>query len=295
MTDDLAPEGASPDNVVPQEEMARRRRVLQLAEDVADLFNDIGERVLELRTLGVPTTDWVPIMTEQFSDRFHVAAGEGLTRSGLPALFDVAVRYLSTPEGEGEGYQMTKDDYVAAGKIGMAAADTRFIGGGIMGVFEVLAPLLMSFFGGKDKATSPPGVDGSKVYVPATMLAGVQTQVQEYVPPDVSRFLSPDAVRTKRLLDRLFAEAPKLPGREDQAPALECSVMLKAGGSMQGSLSTTPEGGLRLLAVNEIKKPGQPPTPIAVEHFFDYEQVADVAVFREMTTSANPESRIITS
>lgn len=112
---------------------------------------------------------------------------------------------------------------------------------------------------------------------------------------DVSgeEFFSWETMRMKKVLERLFAEAPKMTdgsGKSDatQAPALECHVVLKGGAALHGALSVTPEGTLRLLAPNQV---GQ--KPVMVEHFFDYEQVADVAVFREVKASEG--SRIITS
>lgn len=85
-------------------------------------------------------------------------------------------------------------------------------------------------------------------------------------------------------IQRLFKENPSpLP---DQAPAIECGVMLRGVPmTLTGSLSETPEGGLRLLS-----RAGQPTNPGAdvpmVEQFFDYEDIMVIAVQRKVTVSA---------
>lgn len=84
----------------------------------------------------------------------------------------------------------------------------------------------------------------------------------------------------KRLIERLLAEAPPLgavgtpaPG---QTPAIECIVLLSgAAQAMRGSLSTTPEGTLRMMSVgNEGNR------PVLVEQFFTYEAVLSIALIR---------------
>ncbi len=100
---------------------------------------------------------------------------------------------------------------------------------------------------------------------------------------------TPPTTRTREVLRRLFDQAPKLEGAPDQAPAFEAHVLLR-GAPMQfsGILSTTPEGGLRLMT--PTKENGK---PIMIEQFFDYSDVTSVAVVREVTASTG--SRIITS
>lgn len=100
------------------------------------------------------------------------------------------------------------------------------------------------------------------------------------------------------VIHRLFDEAPKLAageGRPEQSPAFECHVVLKAGVTMAGALSTTPEGTLRLLSMNQVKGP-RGPEMVMIEHFFEWDQVADIAVQRDVKAHARePEApRIIT-
>lgn len=106
------------------------------------------------------------------------------------------------------------------------------------------------------------------------------------------------------VIARLFAEAPKLTDedgspRADQAPALECHVVLTSGQQMQGALSTTPEGTLRMMTPNQQIDPRtrQPMgLPVMVESFFDYDQVSCIAVVRPVTVDgAKKDSPIIHS
>jgi hypothetical protein len=88
-------------------------------------------------------------------------------------------------------------------------------------------------------------------------------------------------------IQRLFKEHPSpLP---DQTPAIECGVMLRGVPvTLMGSLSETPEGGLRLLSPDPSQeRPIRPGTPMKmVEQFFDYEDVMVVAVRRRVTMEA---------
>jgi len=94
-------------------------------------------------------------------------------------------------------------------------------------------------------------------------------------------------------IQRLFKENPSpLP---DQAPAIECGVMLHGVPvTLTGSLSETPEGGLRLLSPDPAQeRPIRPGTPVKmIEQFFDYEDVMVVAVRRAVTVETQ---RIIQS
>lgn len=82
----------------------------------------------------------------------------------------------------------------------------------------------------------------------------------------------PPPGRAERLIKGLLAASKKTPG---QTPAIECAVMLRGmPQAMQGALSETPEGGLRMLS----------PSPgVLVEQFFDYADVLVVAVQRAVT------------
>lgn len=95
------------------------------------------------------------------------------------------------------------------------------------------------------------------------------------------------------LLDRLFAEAPKMTNPdgtpdETQAPAVQCHVLLR--GAVQplfGAMSTTPEGLLRMLTPATIGK-----REVLAESFFSIGDIVSIMVEREVK---GEQSRIVTS
>lgn len=109
--------------------------------------------------------------------------------------------------------------------------------------------------------------------------------------------MSIDPASTNRIRDtinRLFQEAPKLEDangkpRGDQAPAIECQIVLKAGMALQGALSVTPEHTLRMLSLNQT----QTGEPVMIEHFFDYDQVSAISIPRKVTLGGQQSSSII--
>jgi hypothetical protein len=92
----------------------------------------------------------------------------------------------------------------------------------------------------------------------------------------------------RMLIGRLFKDAPKMTdgaGKpvQGQAPALGmCIVFLKAGAQVQGALSITPEGTLRMMVPNQIKTPDGALKNVMLEQFFTVEDVAMIVVPREM-------------
>lgn len=102
----------------------------------------------------------------------------------------------------------------------------------------------------------------------------------DYQPP------APPPPPTYATIQRLFKENPSaLP---DQAPAIECGVMLRGVPiTLLGALSETPEGGLRLLSPDPRQERPLPGAPVKmIEQFFDYEDVLVVAVQRNVTVEA---------
>ena len=90
-------------------------------------------------------------------------------------------------------------------------------------------------------------------------------------------------VKMKKLIRRLFAEAPRMEDApHNQAPAVECQIVLKSGYSCIGALSTTPEGLLRFMAI--ARDPSDQKKVIAAEHFFDYEDLQTIIVPRAQTS-----------
>jgi hypothetical protein len=232
------------DNATPTNELEHRHRVLQCVDDLADLSKDISDRVRELRELGVPVADWMPILVSH----------------GSPVVQSLYRQYGAIASSALDGFLDARTAGARTGAEGVMAA----------------------LMGAATRTASGPSPITAEVEPPEAVVNATDPRCFTF-----------DAVRMKRVIARLFAEAPKMTdgkGVPDptQAPALTCNVMLKAGGSVQGSLSVTPEGTLRLMSPNVI---GQ--KPVMVEHFFDYEQVADIAIFREVKTSEG--SRIVTS
>ena len=85
----------------------------------------------------------------------------------------------------------------------------------------------------------------------------------------------------RRTIERLFKEAPPLTDAEGvlkgpQAPAMKCAIMFRSGAQVEGVLSTTPEGGLRIAVPNKMKT-GRGEVPVIVEQFFDYGDVTAIA------------------
>jgi hypothetical protein len=102
------------------------------------------------------------------------------------------------------------------------------------------------------------------------------------------------------VVSRLFDEASKergnAPGEDaDQAPSMEATVVLRGlQQPLSGSLSTTPEGGLRLMTPIPDKS-GNIIIGMA-EQFFDVADLVAVMLQRKVTTqTAKPVSNIILS
>lgn len=89
---------------------------------------------------------------------------------------------------------------------------------------------------------------------------------------------------------RSMAEATSpIPG---QTPAIQAAIMFFGGRSIEGVLSETPEGGLRLMSPAEPMTGGPRSHIQMVEQFFGYEDVVIFALRRVLTLE---EARIITS
>jgi hypothetical protein len=94
-----------------------------------------------------------------------------------------------------------------------------------------------------------------------------------------------------KMIARLLDEAPVLNDDPTQAKALQCHVILR--GQIQplpGALSTTPEGGLRLLTPGAIDN-----RPCLMEQFFDYDDVVAVIIERAVTAAPRQSSIIMGS
>jgi hypothetical protein len=136
------------------------------------------------------------------------------------------------------------------------------------------------------------------------VMGGMYNQVQELLDRQV-RDPSLGRKPMGKVIDRLFAEAPKLQDAsgnpvEGQAPALECVVVLATTSvpPISGVLSRTPEGALRMMSPAEIPDPTKDPRtkatkPVLIEQFFEERDVIAVVLQRDVT--ASPGSRIVSS
>lgn len=103
-------------------------------------------------------------------------------------------------------------------------------------------------------------------------------QVGVAIPNDVEGAYTIHERPMTATIKRLLAEAPApLP---NQAPAVECGVMFPGGAQFMGSLSETPEGGLRMLS--PAQQQTQRGVVQMVEQFFDHADVMVIALKREV-------------
>lgn len=100
----------------------------------------------------------------------------------------------------------------------------------------------------------------------------------------VGQVVGPTEAHIRRLLAKAAAANP------GQAPAIECYVLIRGlPTAFTGSLSETPEGGLRLLSV--VGEPALGVVPM-MEHFFDYTDVACFAARVETRVDNSPIVRL---
>lgn len=109
-------------------------------------------------------------------------------------------------------------------------------------------------------------------------------------PADLDDDIPPPSSTEETFL-RMLEEAPRMTTAEgtvvpDQAPAMEAAVSLRNGHQMQGACSLTPEGGVRLLAINTVQS-RQGPKTMCIEHFFDLSDIEMFAVAREVATQTS--------
>lgn len=266
------------DNVVPENELTHRRRVVQLCSDIADVCKDAADRMAELADLGVPTADWCPLVIANFPDDVRAKLSDPTTMAMVPLSVDLFANYLRDGSVPNDPEKIMTMGTGLGTMLGEGLKSSRII--------DLIGAALPLFMNNKN---------------PEPMLSPqYDINAPDSIPLDHEAMYGLDSRRMKAVIQRLFADAPKLTTadgaeRTDQATAIECHVVLKAGQSMAGALSITAEGTLRLLSPNVI---GKPPNErmIMVEHFFDFDQLADIAIVREMTaeTAEADKPRIYT-
>lgn len=272
----MTPDDQQPPPITDTDELGTRRKVLGLADDIADLLKDLWDRVKEYGDLGVPAREWLKLVGARMPQRF-----DSFIEWASPYIsgaIDIGLPYVSGKLGEEmvasrvveEARERHREDHVTGKLVTVNLSKARdtalLIADEDPPLHEDLRNLAESFLALDDDA--------------------------------IRMAESPSTIRMRRLIGRLFAEAPKLetPGKgadTDQAPAVEVNVILR--GLMQplsGVLSKTPEGTLKLLTpIPPDRTPGK---VIMIEQFFDYADVTSVAVQRELSVSA-PSSIIVSS
>lgn len=270
----------SPDNVVPVEEMNRRRRVNELADQIVDLWRDLGERVRELREMQVPTETWMEVASTRFNENNVAERLHG----GLPVLSYLVDLIMKFGERNGPSSEPMDWSKIMSGAT-WGVKDASFspldwLGLATRGIASSF-PQIGALMGlGKDPGPPPEPLEGCGL---------------PYPDGGPAAYIGIAALPMYRLIQRLFAEAPKLENddgtlREGQAPAIECAVMFKGGHGIQGALSETPEGTLRMLVFGQDPKTRE---LVTVEHFFKYDDVVDIAVPHKAAVTEG--SRIHTS
>ncbi len=258
-------EDKMPDNVVPEDEMGRRRRVLELSEQMGDLVSDMVDRAKEFKELGVEMPEWLSYVFNPVDFGDHLYEFVRIYGQFAPVVID---GLLAIATGE--------DPRLAAVKH----LPTLISGAG-----------LPSFLG---KTLKPEPVQST-----GTPTAGPSPESHAEFEKQVASGYFEDRVahrRMRNVIARLFAEnSPEAvdgAGKADefQAQAMEVHILLR-GAPMQfsGVLSTTPEGTLKLLTPVEVSGKA----PVMIEQFFDYADVTSVAIVREVKATVG--SRIITS
>lgn len=126
-------------------------------------------------------------------------------------------------------------------------------------------------------------------YLPGAPATGLEARICDYIDQVAAEKAKPQP-QLRPTIERLFAENPS-PLGDDQAPAIMCAIALHGfPAPIQGALSQTAEGGLRLMAPAEPNARSRDGSVTMIEHFFDYRDVIMIAVRREV---AMQEPKII--
>lgn len=248
------------ENVVPEAEMARRRRVNELLEDISDLTNDLTERVKDLSGIVNDESELFDLVSQSVGDhRF------GAVLSNMMPIFQ---NYLGKMVSNMIAGNPPRNKF-EEGLVGFLAK----LGGHIGEAASKIRDVREDIADDDDDDEVPLGsylVTPSEQRKKALIL-----RLFEEAP----KLESPDGT-------------PDI----SQAPAIECHVLLRgAPSAVHGSLSVTKEGMLRMLtpATRESTRHGRKvEIPILCEQFFD---VADVvSIMLERAVAADTGS-IITS
>lgn len=263
MTTETTTTDATPDN-----DFTIRRRRQQLCDDLSDLIADLVERSNELGAIGMPIAEWLPTVfnPSDYGDKIAELA----QRQGhlVPMALDLLKIYATGADPREAIFKYLPE--IIAKNPSMGSAMMGFGTGSAMMGDPAGAPHVQ-----------PPNLRGGVLH-------------EDFDPSSIEESIS--ALRMRKVITRLFAEnsPPTVDGAgepdETQAPAMDVHILLRSASiQFSGILSTTPEGGLKLLTPVDGKN-GQ--APVMIEQFFDYADVVSIAIVREVKVT--PSSRIIT-
>lgn len=271
-------------NTTPED--GRKRYALALAADIADLFKDIVDRAKDLAQVGVQTKDWLQLVG------MHLSPPSERIVSLIAPYAGPAIDALVTMDG-GSIFEA-----VTGGRGPVGAADRLR-----ERVAAVYAARGKSVFPGED--TTSTDLANARRYALAILasedssseLRNLADCMLALLDDELQFSESAAAARMRMTIGRLLDENaigdPRLLG-QDQTPAMKAYVILRGMASpIGGTLSTTPEGGLRFLMSGGPVRLGQQVPDKFVEQFFDYSDVVSVAIDREVSVGG-AESKIIT-
>ena len=240
----------TPDNVIPENELARRRRVLQLSDEIVDLCKDLVDRASEFRDLGVPARDWWPLILEHAPEKLRSYADHPFQRMIAATLIDAMVQ-MSRGEPVKFDFDLTRLFEAARDGDDAGDDDDDDDGDGY----------------GYDDADGPPGGLLSRLL---PLLMGFLTSRPSTTPPSIV----PASGLLAEICGHLDA-APKV--KEQDAPAIECTLLLRgAAGPAIGVLSRAKSMGVfRMLSPASIAG-----KQVMVEQFFSYADIVSFALIR---------------
>lgn len=270
------------DNVIPENELARRRFVLEQADEMSEALCIIGETFLGLEGNEIPIADWLPLVVDRLPAPYNERFSQNIDKFGPIAVALMAAIVRGGPFGK----TLLASLPVVLGSV---------VGGGLSKTAEDMIGKIPGYL----------NADGT----PDTGRSDADEDPEDDDDDDVDDDHARDMIvgsdgrwpgdgelahaRMRLTLMRLFQDAPRLQladGTPDpsQAPALPCTLVLRGSiPPVEGVLSTTPEGGLRLMSV----VPNRDNKKVMLEQFFDYSDVVAVCLEREV--KASPGSMII--
>lgn len=274
-----------PDNVVPEGELERRRFIAGEVERVRAAALHAAQGFGALESAGVPVASWLPLVVAQLPAPFNERLG-GDIHYGVAFVEGAAAIF------QGKSLVEIMPHVIASLTNGSPAA----------GFGAHLAARFLGVGSPSPSLRMPPMPIGVEDELRRLMADGGDAEGGTFHGDDSTK-----ATRMRLTIERLFADSPRmmLPnGQPDpsQAPALQCHVVLNASvPPIEGVLSTTPEGGLRLMTPMEVDAPKDPnahprmPPPkkmVMLEQFFDYGDVVAICVQRDITATPSSSSII---